>query len=221
MEEIRQKLETGYYFFIEDIFRKALILVKLNLSSLVFYSSVYLLLNLLLFRFGYIGIAIQALLTGPFIAGFYNAFRISSYGYQIQLSDFFIVFHSPIQYTIAHILTGIITVAGIYLLIVPGIYFAVTYFFTIPFLINRKIGVWQAMEASRLIITHRFWQFFILILILAALNFVGALLFGIGLIFTLPFTYASIHVVFQEIFPIEDLEEEDNNDSINLDIFRQ
>lgn len=202
------------------IFREAYKLVIRNLTPILFYSSLYLLASVLLLRLGYAGLFLQALLSGPFIAGFYNAYRLDTLGYKPQLKNFFEGFSNPVNFIITHILTGLITAAGIYLLVLPGIYFAVAYFLAIPFLVNRPFGFWQAMEASRLIITRKWGSFALLILILMVMNLLGALLFGIGLLFTIPFTYAAVHTVFFTIFSEKNFEDKDKQETINFDMFR-
>lgn len=223
MNEIKQKLSEDYFFIIEEVLKEAFELVKRNLTPLLFYTSIYLLINIFLVKFGYRGMIIQILLSGPFIAGYYNGFRLDYYKVEPSILNYFIIFQAPLNYLFANILVGILTAAGVYLLIVPGIYLFIAYFFTIPFLINRPLNIWQAMEASRLIITKKWLQFLSLILILLSINVLGALLFGLGLLVTIPFTYAAIHIVFFKIFPIEELDENEhntNNDTINLNMFR-
>ena len=85
------------------------------------------------------------------------------------------------------------------LLILPGIYLAVAYILTVPLIIERKLGFWDAMEASRKIVTKRWFSFFGFGLLLLLINIVGALLCGIGLLVTVPVTYAAIVSAYENI----------------------
>jgi uncharacterized membrane protein len=96
-------------------------------------------------------------------------------------------------------LAGLFTLIGVFLLLVPGIYLATSYIFLYPFLISAKFEYWDAMEASRKLVTKNFWNIFLLALALLALNFAGLMLFGFGIFISIPLSYLSIHVAFKEI----------------------
>jgi uncharacterized membrane protein len=55
------------------------------------------------------------------------------------------------------------------------------------------------MEWSRKLITRNWWQFLVLVLILIAVNAVGILLAGIGLVLTLPITFLVLYVLFEDL----------------------
>jgi len=221
MNKIREKIESGYYFNLEYILKYAFEIIKANGMVISIYSSIYIIISLLLSRYGYWGLGIQGILTGPFIAGFYYAFDMLNHKEKLFIQDFFTAFRNPAPFIILNLLTGIITAIGAYLLILPGIYFFIAYFFAIPFMVFFEMGFWQSMEASRQIITKKFGNFLLLILILIAINFLGMLPYGLGLIFTIPFTYASIYVAFRAIFPISDDSEVENDDSkVDITMFR-
>ncbi|MBN2747286.1 MAG: hypothetical protein JXR34_11225 [Bacteroidales bacterium] len=213
---------------IDYVLAEAVQILQRNLIPVMLYTSIYLLLTILLIRFKYSGLAVQVLLAGPFIAGYFNAFQQDYYGYAPKISHFFAFFQSPVKVIATHLLMSIITVAGLYLLVVPGIYFAIAYYFAIPLIINRDIKIWEAMELSRSIITKQWFRFFLLVLILLVFNVIGAIFFGIGLLFTIPLTYAAVHVVFVEQGLIEEYAQEiDNHDTnsqndsqLTMDMFR-
>jgi uncharacterized membrane protein YesL len=226
MEEVRSKIQEGFQINIEQLFQLAWKTVLRNLSSVLLYTSSYLLVGILLFRFGRTGMIILSVLSGPVIAGYYYAFNEERFGGEARISNFFIAFRNPFRFIAAHLITSLIIAAGALLYYIPGIYFLVAYFFTIPFLVNTNYNVWQSMEASRMLITKKFWHFLLLLIIALALNLVGALIFGIGLLVTIPFTYALFHEAYYQIFQeyefMEEEQEENQNDkqNLNLDMFR-
>ena len=61
------------------------------------------------------------------------------------------------------------------------------------------LDVWHAMEWSRKLITRNWWRFFVLFLILVAMNVLGVLLAGIGLLFSLPITFLVLYVIFEKL----------------------
>ena len=99
---------------------------------------------------------------------------------------------------LASLIMGIFIAIGTFLFIIPGIYLAVAYSFTILIILFLEFEFWDAMEASRKIITKNWFMVFALILVLAILNAVGALLFFVGLLFTIPFTYCVIYFAFKD-----------------------
>lgn len=102
---------------------------------------------------------------------------------------------------ILSIVMSIIVAIGFTLLIIPGIYLAVAYSLAYWILvIHPNASFWDILEASRKIVTRRWFKFFILSLVLGLILFISAIPLGIGLIWTLPlcnFTYA---LIFKKIF---------------------
>jgi len=224
MDKIKERIESDYYFNLEYILRNAFEIIKSNGMVFSIYSIVYILSSLLLLQLDYkVGMGIMGVISGPFIAGYYYAFDLMNKKDRLQLHDLFMGFRNPAPFIILNLMTGIITALGTYLLILPGIYFMIAYFFAIPFMIFFRLDFWQSMEASRKIITKKWGMFFLLILILMVINLIGALLYGFGLIFTIPFTYAAIFVAFRAIFPeTEDAETEsdENKNQLDINMFR-
>jgi uncharacterized membrane protein len=67
-----------------------------------------------------------------------------------------------------------------------------------------KVGAWEAMEASRKIIQKRFFQFFALILAVALINILGILCLFVGLLVTVPMSYAIFYAAFDDIMKPND-----------------
>jgi hypothetical protein len=75
----------------------------------------------------------------------------------------------------------------------------VGYLFAIQMGIFGGLDPWSAMEWSRKLITRNWWRFFGLLLVLGLLNILGFLLAGIGLLFTISFTFLVLYAVFEDI----------------------
>jgi len=96
------------------------------------------------------------------------------------------------SYLIASILVGLIVVAGIILLIVPGIIWALRYMFVPYLVIDRKLGVMAALrESSRITLGHK-WQLLGLVVVLGLLNILGLLALVVGLLVTVPVTMLAV-----------------------------
>lgn len=92
---------------------------------------------------------------------------------------------------------------GLLLLIVPGIYLIFSYLCVLPLIVEKGMSPWQAMEASRKAI-HRCWfKVFGLQLILGFVLIGSAILFGVGLIWTVPMCLLAAAILYREIFGVE------------------
>lgn len=92
------------------------------------------------------------------------------------------------------------------LLILPGIYLAVAYKFTLPLIVDKNLGVWEAMELSRRTVTKRWFKFFGLDIALLIIVLISAIPLGIGLIWTAPMAFVAHALLYHHIFD-EDAED--------------
>jgi uncharacterized membrane protein len=97
------------------------------------------------------------------------------------------------------LVSGILTVLGIIALIIPGIYLGVGYIFAILFGVFGGFDFWTSMEYSRRLVHTNWWKFFGFFLVLLLLNIAGLLALLIGLLVTVPVTYLSIYVLFEDL----------------------
>lgn len=95
-------------------------------------------------------------------------------------------------FVLAGITVGIIAVVGFILLIVPGVVWSLRYMF-VPYLVmDRKLGVSEALaESSRITKGHK-WQLLGLVLVLVGVNILGAVLLLVGLLVSIPVTYLAL-----------------------------
>jgi uncharacterized membrane protein len=68
---------------------------------------------------------------------------------------------------------------------------------------DKKLQPWQAMEASRKAITHRWLKVFFLLLAMSLIIFASMLPLFIGLIWTYPMSVVLIGILYREIFGVE------------------
>lgn len=75
----------------------------------------------------------------------------------------------------------------------------VGYMFSVLMTLFGGFDFWSALESSRKIIHVRWWKFFLLAILLVVVNIIGALLFMVGLMVTLPLTFYVIYCLFEEV----------------------
>lgn len=89
---------------------------------------------------------------------------------------------------------------GLFLLIIPGIYLAVSYMFAVPLVADKHLGVWEAMETSRQTVSRNWFIYFLWCLAAAAIALVSLCLLGIPLIWTVPMLANSQGVLYRNAF---------------------
>lgn len=92
---------------------------------------------------------------------------------------------------------------GYVLLIIPGIYLSVAYCLALPLLVDKNLGIWQALETSRKAVSKRWFAVFGLLLILTIANAATALTLFIGMIWTIPWSVIAIGILYRNMFGVE------------------
>lgn len=129
---------------------------------------------------------------------YFVAFQIArgrSYGF----GDFFNGFKKFLPVFLTALVSSVLIGLGFILLILPGIYLAVSYLFAQLFVVDKNLNFWSAMETSRKVITKKWFSFFGLILLLALLNILGAIILGIGLLVTIPLSACVIAAAYEDV----------------------
>lgn len=86
------------------------------------------------------------------------------------------------------ILLGIAVVVGLILLVIPGIYIAIRSQFFMYYIVDKDAGVMDALKMSWNLTKGGMVNLFLFDLLMIVVNLVGALLFGLGLLVTVPLT---------------------------------
>lgn len=115
----------------------------------------------------FIGNLLLGLITYPLMAGLMMMGIKRSAGLEVNFSTLFDYYNQAIPLFVVSLLTSIFMVVGLILLVIPGIYLMVAYMFALPLLVEKKLGIWEAMETSRQAITQCWFRFFGLLLLLA------------------------------------------------------
>lgn len=98
----------------------------------------------------------------------------------------------------------LMTMSGLVLLVLPGIYLAVGYTLTLPLIIDRGMHPWEAMEASRKAIHKVWWQVFGIIIVMSLIMSVSTIPAGLGLIWTIPMYLIVFGVIYRVLFGVKE-----------------
>ena len=139
------------------------------------------------------------LISGPLTAGFFLVAKKLERNEPVRLDDFFDGFKHFVPLFLFTLISGILIFIGYIALVLPGIYLTVAYTFAIPFIIFGRMDFWDAMESSRKVVTKEWFSFFILVIIVAVLNIIGGLAFGIGVLISIPVSFCILYAAFDDI----------------------
>lgn len=197
---IEERLANDYTVNISQYFSEGWQVFKAKLGLFVMFTLVFLIICVATTEISKVGLIISAVVSPPLSAGFFLvAFRLRDQQ-EITFGHFFSGFSNGlIALIVASILSAILMILGGLLLIIPGIYLLVAYAFITPFIVAYQLDFWPAMEASRRIITKEWLAFFLLFIAVVLLNLAGLLALGLGLLFTIPWSYCIIAVAFDHI----------------------
>ena len=150
-------------------------------------------------RLDLIGPLATTAIASPLFAGFIIVIFMLFKGREVQFGDFFKGFNYFLPLVLAGIVSGILIGIGFVLVLLPGIYLAVSYLFVSMLIIDYRMEFWQAMETSRQIVTKNWFSLFVFFLVLLVVNLLGMLALGIGILVTMPLSICSICVAYRDI----------------------
>ena len=142
-------------------------------------------------------------ITGPLTAGFFIVARKINKNEPYDFGAFWRGFDFFVPLMLYTLISTILGILAFIALIIPGIYLYVGWIFSVPFIIFGKMEFWDAMEYSRRLITKKWWNIFGFLLLLMLINFAGALVFFVGLLFTVPITFCALYAAFEDIVGTE------------------
>lgn len=203
-DKYREKLGQPIVIDFRRNLAAAMEYIKAEPLLFIGYSSILLALVIVSLRSQLFSSMVSIFLLPPLVSGYFLAAARIDRGERLQLFHFFEGFLNWLNIFVATSLSAILITAGAFLLIAPGVYLGVAYILVLPFVVLTGMDFWEAMETSRKLITKAFWSALGLVAILILINLLGLLLFGMGVVFTLPLTYLTIYTTFKNILQEEE-----------------
>jgi len=96
-------------------------------------------------------------------------------------ADFFPAWKTTAQLVWCTVVGLLLIVIGFVLFVLPGIYLVVGYTFSYLLIVDRQMGVWQALEGSRRVVNKHWWGVFGLMLMMLLLVGIGGMI-GTGVL---------------------------------------
>lgn len=103
------------------------------------------------------------------------------------------------NFIIASLMYYLASIAGFFLLIIPGIIIAVGFMFYPFLIIDRNMMPLRALRESWKMARNNLWQLFVMWFVLYFINVMGVLLFYIGVMITLPFTTIAQALMYKQL----------------------
>jgi uncharacterized membrane protein len=189
-----EEASSGYKLSIESTLQVGFNLLRKAPSEFIVFS----LLAAIIFSNPISGL----LLGGPVMASYFHLAHLAHRGQQIDISDFFRGFDKAGSLILLSLLIFLIVMLGLIMLIIPGIYFAVSYVFSHLFVWFYDKEPTEAIRLSKLAVSGNFRQILLLFLILAGINLLGLMALGVGILLTMPFSFCVVYAAFDDIIGI-------------------
>jgi uncharacterized membrane protein len=147
--------------------------------------------------------AVPVILQGPMIAGLHIFTMKKLMGRRAEFADLFTGFNYFVPTLVASIVIGLFVFAGTLLCVIPGLVVAAMYKFTYLFIVDKRMDFWPAMQASHAVVKRDYAGFTLFLILMALVNILGALCCIVGLLVSIPVTFAAITVAYKEIVGFE------------------
>ncbi|MBF0585721.1 hypothetical protein INT08_00355 [Prosthecochloris sp. N3] len=189
----------GYSVNAGEYLRQGWELFRAHAAESVVYTLLVFLVTAVVSMFDVFGSLLLSVVTAPLYAGFVVVALKGSSDERFVFSDLFQGFNYFLPLVVSALMMWLFVALGFVLLVLPGVYLVVSYLFVVPLIVDYHMEFWQAMETSRKIITANWFSMFVLLLLLSVINIFGALVFGIGLLVTVPLTAFSLVMAYRDI----------------------
>jgi tRNA A-37 threonylcarbamoyl transferase component Bud32 len=192
----REILAGDYPLDIGSCLHRGWALVRSNFWPVVGVTALILLLRAAAF-FAMIGVVVSGPLLGGLCLYFLKKIRGERAGIGTAFSGFSRAF---LPLFLASFVMTVFTVAGFFCLLLPGIYLAVAWAFTLVLVVDKRLGFWPAMRLSRKTISKHWWKFFGFIIVLSLIKMAGMLVLVVGFLITAPVALAALMYAYEDIF---------------------
>jgi Tfp pilus assembly protein PilF/uncharacterized membrane protein len=132
----------------------------------------------------------------PLLFGFVAVSARLMQGEAARFGDFFEGFKFFVTLLLLGLVTQVLVILGLLLLIVPGIYAMVGFSLAPWFVLDRKVGFWEALQLSRRAVHPHWFELFGLLLLVILINLLGVLALGLGLLVTIPVSWCSLTAAY-------------------------
>ncbi|AQA19080.1 hypothetical protein BST95_13345 [Halioglobus japonicus] len=151
----------------------------------------------------FIGDLVTTLVLTPMAIGLCFIGVAIARGYTPNPKSIFAWYDQTLKVFLLAILMNLLIVLGLLLLVLPGIYLAVSYQIALPLMVDKKMGLWEALESSRKIIGHHWFAVFGYDLVFLLIVAGSMMLLGIPFIWTVPMMLIAYGILYRNLVGVE------------------
>ncbi len=204
LSEAWERVEGSKLHFIAAFFVYVIIGVAVSWAVSLFFGPSQAYYDQELFLKGFINDQAQNLLASPVLiplmVGMIFLGIRRAVNEEIEVKSIFDYYIHVWPLVFAALLMNVLTFIGFMLLLLPGIYLATAYMFTLPLMVDKQLGIWQAMELSRRAVTKKWFSFFFYNIAVGIIIFLSILPLGLGLIWTIPLAFIGYGILYRKVF---------------------
>lgn len=139
------------------------------------------------------------LLSGWMACGYWTLFLSYHSGKKLPFSALFTQFTHYVRFLLASLLLGIIFAVGFVLLIIPGFYFALKYQFTLLLILDKNLGISDAMKQSALLTSGKKMSLLGFDIVSLGVVILGAIVLGVGILVAVPVVWLANVFVYRSL----------------------
>jgi uncharacterized membrane protein len=148
----------------------------------------------------FISSLIQWVISTFFMGGLFRMATMQLRGQPISIGDMFSVSDVLPSLLVASLLIALAVGIGTMLCVIPGLVAAGLLMFTIPLIVDKRLGATEAMGLSWNALKGQAVMATLFYLIVAIIGGIGAALCGVGLLLTFPVFILSVAVAYRDFF---------------------
>ncbi len=153
-----------------------------------------------------IGTVVQLIaiaITMPMMAGIMIMGIRHSQRKSVSAGSVLSYFHRAPGAILWYLLYMLMITLGYLLLILPGIYLSFAYMFSLPLMIEKDMGAWEALEVSRKAVTRIWFRAAGFLILISLLVTLGMIPLGIPLIWIVPWVSLAFAMLYFKLFGAE------------------
>lgn len=143
------------------------------------------------------------IVAGPLEVGFFYIIFERMRGKPIEIGKIGKGFEFFAPAVLATIVMSVFIFIGLVFCIIPGILAIAVYQFTMPFILEKKMDFWQAMEASRKLLSQHLFEMTVFLIIKFVIYVAGFVLCCIGIFAAIPVCMAATAFAYKDMVGIE------------------
>jgi len=190
-------------FSIREVLRSAFDITKANFSALLGIMVVLLALQLTV-AFSVDENKLLQLIAQIFVMPGFTLATLSVFfrvvdGQKPEYAHLTERFAHYLNFVATNVLYGIAVLLGLILLIIPGIYLSIRLMYALTAVAEKNLEPMEAFRVSGTFTQGLIWKLIGFNLVLGLVNVCGALLIGVGLLFTIPMTSIALLIVYKKL----------------------